>query len=330
MEIPNQLPNSAPLTSLPQSIYSRNIVVTIVGVLIILTAVLIAIIGYSPIRNETSTNLATAAAATETAFRDVEILGGAAIVIDLQTRKVLFEKNADAQLALASLTKVPLVLAAAEVLQPNTIIRIPREIRSAMGVTLFREGEAWSIQDIIDATLITSSNSGAEFLSELANEEMHAKYPLSPSEKAVLWRMNEIAKELGLSQTYFLNVSGLDISTSLAGSYGSARDVATMLAHAFEEDSSLFSGTARGGVLLTSEEGSEITAVNTNESESVIPGLIMGKTGFTDLAGGNLGVVFDVGIGHPVVIVVLGSTPDGRFADVQALRERTISSITSQ
>ena len=45
----------------------------------------------------------------------------------------------------------------------------------------------------------------------------------------------------------------------------------------------------------------------------------MGKTGLTDLAGGNLAVVFDVGLAHPVVAVVLGSTESGRFVDMQKL-----------
>ena len=45
----------------------------------------------------------------------------------------------------------------------------------------------------------------------------------------------------------------------------------------------------------------------------------MGKTGLTDLAGGNLAVVFDVGLAHPVVAVVLGSTEYGRFEDMQKL-----------
>jgi D-alanyl-D-alanine carboxypeptidase len=48
----------------------------------------------------------------------------------------------------------------------------------------------------------------------------------------------------------------------------------------------------------------------------------MGKTGFTDLAGGNLAIVFDVGLAHPVVAVVLGSSEEGRFSDMQKLVDR--------
>ena len=43
------------------------------------------------------------------------------------------------------------------------------------------------------------------------------------------------------------------------------------------------------------------------------------QTGFTDLAGGNLAVVYDASINYPIIVVVLGSTYDNRFDDVVAL-----------
>ena len=45
----------------------------------------------------------------------------------------------------------------------------------------------------------------------------------------------------------------------------------------------------------------------------------MSKTGFTDLAGGNLALVFDAGIEHPIAVVVLGSSKKERFTDASAL-----------
>ena len=71
--------------------------------------------------------------------------------------------------------------------------------------------------------------------------------------------------------------------------------------------------------MLTDENGNKASAFNTNEALGAIPGLIMGKTGYTDLAGGNLAVVFDVGLSHPVIAVVLGSTIDGRFTDMKQI-----------
>ena len=47
--------------------------------------------------------------------------------------------------------------------------------------------------------------------------------------------------------------------------------------------------------------------------------LIASKTGYTDLAGGNLVIAFDAGFNHPIIVSVLGSTIDGRFTDAEAL-----------
>ena len=53
----------------------------------------------------------------------------------------------------------------------------------------------------------------------------------------------------------------------------------------------------------------------------------MGKTGYTDLAGGNLAVVFDVGPVHPVIAVVLHSTQLGRFDDMKKLVAATQEAV---
>ena len=58
-----------------------------------------------------------------------------------------------------------------------------------------------------------------------------------------------------------------------------------------------------------------------------IPGLLGGKTGYTNLAGGNLAVIYDAGLNHPIVVVVLGSTLEGRFGDVETLVDATYGYI---
>jgi D-alanyl-D-alanine carboxypeptidase len=65
---------------------------------------------------------------------------------------------------------------------------------------------------------------------------------------------------------------------------------------------------------------------NTDKLAENLPGLIAGKTGFSDLAGGNLAVAVDIGLNHPVIIVVLGSTEEGRFEDVKELYYAIINS----
>ncbi len=253
-------------------------------------------------------------------FANVQLEGKAAIVIDIPTGKTLYEKNPDVPLPLASLTKAALALVVAEALPLNSIITVPYYVAGSSGDEHLSKGERWRVQDVIDFMLVTSSNTGAEFLAESAENVIRERYPQFLSGEAALSRMNALVKELGLQYTYFLNVSGLDISTTQAGSYGSARDMATLFAYAASAEPSLFSGTAQNGILLTDAYGNgRVSASNTNNAQGAIAGLIMGKTGLTDLAGGNLAVVFDVGLAHPVVAVVLGSTENARFADMQKL-----------
>jgi D-alanyl-D-alanine carboxypeptidase len=262
-------------------------------------------------------------------FADAHIEARSAVVLDARNGTVLFEKNPDTQLPLASLTKVALVLAVSEVLPRDLEIIIPADASPDLKLRL-GAGTEWRVQDLIDFTLVTSSNGGAELLASLANDELHARYPASPERGAAVWRMNELARELGLRRTYFVNANGLDESATQSGAYGSARDMAKLFTYAYRNAPALFSGTARGDVLLTSEGGARATVENTNAAHGRISGLIMGKTGFTDLAGGNLGVVFDVGIGRPVVAVVLGSSYDGRFSDIRVLAERAWAEVTRE
>ncbi len=58
---------------------------------------------------------------------------------------------------------------------------------------------------------------------------------------------------------------------------------------------------------------------NTNEQIASIPSFLGGKTGYTDLAGGNLVVAFSAGVDRPIVISVLGSTAEERFSDIEKL-----------
>lgn len=317
------------LRSKQKSIFTTRTIGLIALALLILVGAVFAL-EYAKGAGSSRTQGAGAASAYD-AFVDISLRAQAAIVIDVKSGTTLFALNPDAQLPLASLTKVPLALTVSEVLGSDEVLTIPRDTAPAGSAERLAAGEKWRVQDIIDFTLVASSNGGAEILAEAANYALHERYPLSPEDSATLWRMNDLARSLHLSRTYFLNVHGLDLSTSLAGAYGSAHDMAALFAYAASANPSLFADTARDGILLTSPNGvSKTSALNTNEAQGAIPGLIMGKTGFTDLAGGNLVVVFDVGLAHPVVAVVLGSTRDERFEDMQKLVAAARNSVVGK
>ncbi len=274
--------------------------------------------------NEKSQAAAAEAAMTTLpdAFASVQLIAQSAYVYDLTTHHVLFTMNADAVRPLASLTKIAMALAVSGVLSPDSDITIPYDTAPPGSAEILTQGSVWPMHDVLSFTLIASSNQGADILSAAANDAIHAKYPQSPAGEpnaATLWRMNDIAQSLGLTSMYFDNDNGLDISTTRSGAYGSARDVGTLISYAASTSLPAFAGTTRNTMTFTNAAGQTATAYNTDTALGAIPGIVMGKTGYTDLAGGNLAIVFDTGLGHPVVAVVLGSTEDGRFSDMKQL-----------
>lgn len=226
------------------------------------------------------------------------IAASAAIVYDLSTGETLFEKNADAQLPLASLTKLLTVYAALSSLPPTMTITVPES------------GETFSLSDLARLTLTASLNDAASAIAEAA-----ARYE-NHDQVAML---AAAAASLDLDQTYAVNGTGLDINSSFSGGYGSARDLAKLAGALVEQYPDISLATTRQSAEAVSESGEHYSVKNTDPFVDVMPRLLLSKTGFTDLAGGNLALVFDAGIGHPVAVVVLGSTASSRFTDGTAL-----------
>jgi D-alanyl-D-alanine carboxypeptidase len=246
-------------------------------------------------------------------FYGISILAESAYVLDLATFEVLYEKEGEAQMPLASLTKLMTALVAHEMLPESARVPITAEALREEGDSGFHENETYDAPSLLDFTLLTSSNDGAAALAAAAGAALSGP---DDARAAFIAKMNETARRLGLSQTFFINPTGLDLSTTTAGSYGSARDVALLVAELSREYPHLLEATRAPAENLAPGE-----ARNTNTRTGDFPGLLFSKTGFTDLAGGNLAIAFDAGPGHPVVVVVLGSTREGRFDDASALAE---------
>lgn len=250
------------------------------------------------------------------AFADVYVQGKAAIVYDLTTGEVLYEKNAEAQLPLASLTKLLTVYAGTTALEENSPVTLTASALSAEGESGFMLGETFTFKDAAKLTLVASSNDAAEAIAEAAQE----KRGIAGSAL-----MASAAQAAHLSQTYAVNGSGLDEDTTMSGGYGSAKDVAILAGALLERAPEIARATTKPSVSVTSTSGIPHTMQNTNQGVVSVPGALLSKTGFTDLAGGNLVVVFDAGIAHPVAVVVMGSTVEGRFADVERLMDATLA-----
>ena len=137
--------------------------------------------------------------------------------------------------------------------------------------------------------------------------------------------MNTDAKSLGLTST-FTDPAGRDIGKNIGG-IGTALDVAKIFTIARKNIPELLDATTKKRSTTTAS-GEKVSGIpNTNQEVEEFPGAEASKTGYTDMAGGNLGVIIDVTIGHPVVLVVLGSTKEGRFKDIHTLYDALLKSI---
>lgn len=262
----------------------------------------------------------------EADFSDLKIQARSAIVIDLQDGTVLYEKDADESWPLASITKLMTALVASEIVKDGAVIPITDAAVSQAEDGGVAAGERFSYKNLSDLTLLRSSNDGAYALSAALGRALDEDAP----DVAFVKAMNVRAKELGLTSTYFRNPTGLDISETEAGAYGTARDVARLLGYIVENRPELLEATTVAKDVFYDESGAAHQASNTNQAAEAIPALIASKTGYTTLAGGNLAVAFDVGVNHPVVAVVLGSTHQGRFSDTLGLVRAARRELTSQ
>lgn len=295
----------------------------LIGLLAILvTAFILAKNANSAEKTENEQVQQTTASSTDP-FEDIKISGRSAIVKDLSSGKVLYQKEPDLQLPLASLTKVMTTVTALEILNEEDLIKITNESLSVGNDSSFVSGEHFRLKDIIKIILVSSSNSGANALAYAGGEKI--KDNTSTALESFVDKMNSTASKIGMEKTSFKNPTGLDEDNETkASAFGSARDVSKLFEYVFDKNLEIFDSTKEDFLLIKSKEGFEHKIINTNEILGKLPNIIGSKTGYTDIAGGNLAVVIDPALNTPVIIVVLGSSKDGRFKDVERLSNATL------
>ena len=282
----------------------------------------------SPLQNKVGNQSSKETATQEQIdpFAGVSLEARAVYVLDLKTNTVLFEKNSQEKLPLASITKTMTALLARENISQNAVITLSKDDLATEGDSGLRTGERWRVGDLLNVMLIISSNDAAHAIAGFVGGGSQNIERGTPEARAqFIAMMNEKAHTLGFPQMEYFNESGLDIidvkngAPARSGGYGSAHDVALLFAELWKKYPETVEITTHKAARIVSQSDIVHVLPNTNEITGQIPGLIASKTGYTTLAGGNLVVIFDHGIGDPVVAVVLGSTYKGRFDDMQKI-----------
>lgn len=236
-----------------------------------------------------------------------QIEAKAALAQNLLAGEVLFSKNADEILPLASLTKIVTLLTIFDKLEWNEEVEISRAAVLIPEPSTLRVGERLLARDLAAMVMVESSNDAVFALFEHANL----------NQDLFLNFMREKAEAFGAVSMNFNNITGLDETSSISGGYGSAKDMMKIAKAAL--DSKIWQlGIVRE---IISREGVRHALKPTNDLAPELSPLLGSKTGYTDLAGGNLLVIVEYPIGHPLGIVVLGSSEKGRFEDVKKILE---------
>lgn len=229
-----------------------------------------------------------------------EITATGIFITDLNTGIVLFEKNANAKLKPASLTKIMTALVAMDYFDEDSVLSVING-QNANGNTVdLKKGDKLIASDLLYALLVPSGNDAAITLAE--------NYP--GGYQAFISRMNSKVAEMRLQNTHFSNVSGVESQNH----YTSAYDI-TMLAKAALSRPQFSSIVSTQKISVKSLKGN-IYPLETTNLLLGNPGIFGVKTGWTPEAGECL-VILAEKDNHPVIISILGSKD--RFGEAQTM-----------
>jgi len=262
-------------------------------------------------------------------FPEVKTEAKSVIVKNLRTGEVLYEKDAYVSMPLASITKIMSAVTARNIFKKDQNVEIHLADIMTEGDNFLIVGEHWKLSKLLDFTLVGSSNDGAAAIASSAEKILRRNKDVSNDAKPFVTEMNTLAKEIGMEKSYFRNESGLDTPEGVGGK-GSANDIAVLYEYTLRHHPDLFEATTASSFSVNTIDGNYHTIENTNEIVNNLPNLIGSKTGFTDLAGGNLGVIIDPSLNDPIAIVVLGSSREGRFSDVKKLSDAVLEYLSEE
>lgn len=192
-----------------------------------------------------------------------------AILVDVDSGRVLYEHNADAKMLIASTTKIMTALVAIEEGDLSQTVTVSREAAYTEGSSMYlKEGEELTLETLLYGLMLCSGNDAAVAIAQA----------VSGSVEAFAERMNAKAAELGMTGSSFANPNGLDDEKH----YSTARDMARLACAAVNNETLVRIASTKsitiGGRTMT----------NHNKLLSWVDGCIGLKTGYTQAAGRTL------------------------------------------
>ena len=235
-----------------------------------------------------------------------------ALLMDTATGTVLYEQNAHAPLAPASVTKVMTLLLIMEAIDGGRLgwddpVTASEAAAAKGGSQIYlKVGETMSVRDMVKSIAVSSANDCACAMAE----------HIAGSEAAFVEKMNQRAAQLGMENTHFVNCTGLDDGEAAKAHLTTAYDIALMSRELLKNHPDITQYTT---IWMDSVRDGAFGLSNTNKMVRFYPGCTGLKTGFTSGAGYCLSASAQRD-GLELVAVVMGcETSQKRFAACKAM-----------
>lgn len=199
-----------------------------------------------------------------------------AVLMDADTGRILFGKNDNEVMPMASTTKIMTLLVTLEHADLDEIVEVSARAASMPDVQLhIREGERYRLQDLCYSLMLESHNDSAVAIAEHVGGTVEGFAAM----------MNQKAKHLGCYHTYFITPNGLDAEDEHGKHSTTAKDLARIMRCCIKNETFL-SITREPSWTFTDMDGNRsFTVQNKNAFLQMMEGALTGKTGFTNEAG---------------------------------------------
>ena len=242
-------------------------------------------------------------------IKDTDLYAASAVLMDADSGRVLYGKNEDSPMAMASTTKIMSCITVLEKGNLEDELQVSAYAASMPKVKLYiQKGETYQVKDLLYSLMLESHNDsavalaeyiGKQYLSEELKEKSTADYTVEESKKAVAAfaaLMNQKAEEIGCKDTYFVTPNGLDATETITTEDGeviqkehhtTAADLAKVMSYCIKqsEQKDTFLKITRTASYGFSANGRSFYCNNHNAFLSMMEGALSGKTGFTNKAG---------------------------------------------
>lgn len=236
------------------------------------------------------------------------ILADRIVLLDDNTKYSLYSKNSSEQVPIASITKIMTAVTSFDIYSPNDILTTSKEAAEINGSKVFlKEGEKMKFSDLMYGLLLPSGNDAAKTIAEG-----------KMTEKQFVDLMNKKAQDIGMQNTHFMDVAGLDDT-----GHSTAYDIAILFSYAIK-NTEIMKVVNTAEYTITSVDKAETHELkNSNRlvsSDTPLEGVIGGKTGFTPDAGHSL-VCAAQRSGTTLISVVLKTNSNAASASADETRK---------